>query len=164
MISMNSSIKLNSSLMFTPIYEKDTKVIHIHVIFTGYKICKYLFRCSFNFSITLSTYRMQHQYFLSSINGAVADSFVGVREFVRLSDAYARVCRREVSFISWPIQLLLPHELPWQHTDCCVGGVNLFLLNSLCQFSALKLKRRFTRDWKTTRLEKSGKVYILLQP
>lgn len=41
----------------------------------------------------LSTYRaQQHKWFLSSINGAVADSFVGVREFVRLSDAYVRMC------------------------------------------------------------------------
>lgn len=65
------------------------------------------------------------------------------------------VCRREVPFISWPILLLFPHELPWQHTDCCVGGVILFLLNSLCQSSALKFL------WKSKtfhkRLDKSEK-------
>lgn len=82
--------------MFTPIYEKETKMIHMHVIFSApYKICKYLFffsgkdKAPFNFSVMLTMYRtQQHAYFHSSINGAVADSFVGVREFVRLSDAY----------------------------------------------------------------------------
>lgn len=66
---------------------------HFHI--TVQDLAKYLSQLAapLNFSIMLSMYiTQQRKHFLSSINGATADSFVGVREFVRLSDAYVRMC------------------------------------------------------------------------
>lgn len=115
----------------------------------------YKFGC--NFSIALCVYRTrQYGYFLRSINGAAADSFVGVREFERLSDVYVRMCvgARCPSFhgLYSSSSLMSCHD----NTDCCVGGKILFLLKKKkkipCQSNALKISARpFRRDWPTLR-------------